>query len=79
MIPRLNIQDGITPLYHTFLEAVVAAGFAGDVDKLLDRSTLSLQDARTGDIGRDGEGDLLARLGGIPGTADIRVKIGLSG
>ena len=32
MIPRLNIQDGITPLYHTFLEAVVAAGFAGDVE-----------------------------------------------
>ena len=32
MIPRLNIQDGITPVYHTFLEALIAAGFAGDVE-----------------------------------------------
>jgi FAD/FMN-containing dehydrogenase/Fe-S oxidoreductase len=32
MIPRLNIQDGITPVYHTFLEALIGAGFTGDVE-----------------------------------------------
>ena len=32
MIPRLNLQDGITPLYHTFLQALIDGGFAGDVE-----------------------------------------------
>lgn len=32
MIPRLNLQDGITPVYLTFLEALVGAGFTGDIE-----------------------------------------------
>ncbi len=32
MIPRLNLQDGITPLYHSFLQALIDGGFAGDVE-----------------------------------------------
>ncbi len=32
MIPKLTLQDGITPHYHAFLQAVIDAGFAGDVE-----------------------------------------------
>ncbi len=32
MIPRLNLQDGITPQYHVFLQALSAAGFTGDIE-----------------------------------------------
>ena len=32
MIPKLTLQDGISAQYHAFLQALIDAGFAGDVE-----------------------------------------------